>query len=301
MQASEATAAIAAAMSTASALDLVVDNATVLNDSNRLVLRLMPCDVVARVARVGHPFNVRLEVEVVRRLAGTGAAVAVTDPRVAPRVYERDGFAVTLWTHYEPVASPELPPRDYASMLEGLRAAMRKFDVAAPHFMDRVGETQNDVARRAVTPDLSDADRNMIAGTLRRLKRSIDERAAGEQLLHGEPHPWNVLSTKHGLLLTDFENAARGPIEYDLAWVPEAVSECYPGTDRELINDCRGLMLAIVATWRFRWDDEHPSGRRSGIEFLSALREGRRGGRSTPYDVLSSSVSLVQSSYERDP
>ena len=41
-------------MSSAAALDLKSTNAIVLNDSNRLVLRLMPCDVVARVAPMAY-------------------------------------------------------------------------------------------------------------------------------------------------------------------------------------------------------------------------------------------------------
>ena len=50
MQASEVPRAVAAAMSIASALDLTVDDAIVLHDSNKLALRLLPCDVFARVA-----------------------------------------------------------------------------------------------------------------------------------------------------------------------------------------------------------------------------------------------------------
>jgi hypothetical protein len=49
VQASVAQRAVAAARSTASTFDLPVDATVVLNDSNRLVVRLMPCDVVARV------------------------------------------------------------------------------------------------------------------------------------------------------------------------------------------------------------------------------------------------------------
>lgn len=47
MQASEVPRAMAAAMSTASALDLTVDDAIVLHDSNKLALRLRPCDALA--------------------------------------------------------------------------------------------------------------------------------------------------------------------------------------------------------------------------------------------------------------
>jgi thiamine kinase-like enzyme len=150
---------------------------------------------------------------------------------------------------------------------------MRTIDVTTPHFMDRIASTQHDVADRDLTPELPDADRELLAGTLRNLRRSIADRGAAEQLLHGEPHPWNVLSTKDGPLFIDFENAVRGPVEYDLAWVPEEVSRRYPGVDQELAGECRGLMLAIVAVWRWRRDDQHPS-RSQRASWLSAFRNG---------------------------
>jgi len=274
MQASEARRAVAAAIDIAAALDLTVDDAIVLNDSNRLVLRLMPCDVVARVAPMAYHASAELEVEVAGRLAETDSPVAVLEPRVEPRVYVRDGFVIDMWTYYEPVPSRELPPAEYAQALERLHADMRTIDVTTPHFMDRVADTQQDVASRDVTPELPDADRELLANTLRSLRRSIVDRGAAEQLLHGEPHPWNVLSTKNGPLFIDFENSVRGPVEFDLAWVPHEVSEHYPDADQDLVGECRGVMLAIVAACRWRRDDQHPSGRRSGAEFLSALREG---------------------------
>ncbi len=275
MQASEVSRAVAAAMSIASAVGLKSTDAIVLNDSNRLVLRLMPCDVVARVAPLAYQASgQQLEVEVARRLAETDSPVAALDPRVEPRVYVRDGFVIDMWTYYEPVPSRALSPAEYAQALERLHAGMRQIDITTPHFMDRVADTQQDVANRDITPELADADRELLASTLRSLRRSIVDRGAAEQLLHGEPHPWNVLSTKNGPLFIDFENAVRGPVEYDLAWVPEEVSEHFPDADQELVGNCRGLMLAIVAACRWRRDDQHPSGRRSGAEFLRALREG---------------------------
>ena len=134
-------------MSTASALGLTVDDAIVLHDSNKLALRLLPCDVVARVAPVAHQVA-QFEVELARRLAETGSPVAALEPRVEPRVYERDGFAVTLWTYYEPVSPREVSPAEYADALERLHAGMRKIDVTTPHFTDRVAEAQQLVASR---------------------------------------------------------------------------------------------------------------------------------------------------------
>ena len=93
-----------AGISTVSALDLTVDDAVVLHDSNRLAVHLLPCDVLARVVDVAHQAGAEFEVEVARRLAETDSPVAELEPRVEPRVYVRDGFAVTLWTYYEPVS-----------------------------------------------------------------------------------------------------------------------------------------------------------------------------------------------------
>src|SRR5207247_6516216 len=109
MQASEVPRAVAAAMSTASTHDLTVDDAIVLHDSNRLALRLLPCDVLARVAPVAHQ-AAQFEVELAQRLAETESPVGVLEPRVEPRVHERDGFVVTLWTYCEPVGAGELLP-----------------------------------------------------------------------------------------------------------------------------------------------------------------------------------------------
>jgi hypothetical protein len=59
---------------------------------------------------------------------------------VAPRVNDRDCFVVTLWTYYEPAAAGEVSSADYATALERLHAGMRKLDVPAPHFTDRVDQ-----------------------------------------------------------------------------------------------------------------------------------------------------------------
>ena len=81
MQASEVPRAVAAAMSTASSLDLTVDDAIVLQDSNRLTLRLLPCDVLARVAPLAHE-AARFEIELAQRLAESESPVAALEPRV---------------------------------------------------------------------------------------------------------------------------------------------------------------------------------------------------------------------------
>ncbi len=219
MEASDVSRAVAAATSIAEGLDLPVDDASVLQNSNKLALRLLPCDVLARVAPVGREVA-QFEVELAQRLAETDSPVAALDPRVEPRVHEADGFVVTLWTYYEPVTHREVSPADYARALARLHAGMRKLDVTTPHFTDRVAEAQRLVASRDHTPALAGVDRELLTDTLRSLRRVIRDRGAAEQLLHGEPHPGNVLGTENGLRFIDLETCCRGPVEFDLAHVP---------------------------------------------------------------------------------
>jgi hypothetical protein len=271
MQASAVQLAVAAAMSTASSLDLTVDDAIVLQNSNRLTLRLLPCDVLARVAPLAHQVA-QFEIELAQRLAESESPVAALEPRVEPRVYERDGFLVTLWTYYEPLTSREVSPADYASALERLHAGMRKIDVPTPHFTDRVDSAQQLVASRDRTPALADADRELLGDTLRSLRRMIIERGGAEQVLHGEPHPGNMLTTQSGLLFIDLETCCRGPVEFDLAHAPEEVGEHYPGVNQDLLRECRILVLAMITTWRWDPGDQLPNGRRLSTEWLSQIR-----------------------------
>jgi hypothetical protein len=263
--------AVAAAVSTASSLDLAVDDVIVVHDSNKLTVRLLPCDVVARVAPVADQVA-QFEVELAQRLAGSGSPVAALDPRVEPRVYERDGFVVTLWTYYEPAAPGEVSPTGYAHVLGRLHAGLRKLDVPAPRFTDRVEQAQQLVASRDHTPALAGADRELLGSTLGSLRRVIGERGSAEQLLHGEPHPGNVLATTNGLLFIDLETCCRGPVEFDLAHAPEQVSEHYRGVNEGLLRECRILVLAMITTWRWDRGDQLPNGRQLGTQWLSQIR-----------------------------
>nr|MDT0660912.1 phosphotransferase [Micromonospora sp. DSM 115978] len=271
MEASEVGRAVAAAVETASSVGLTADDAIVLQDSNRLTLRLLPCDVLARVAPVAHQ-AAQFEVDLAQRLAATGSPVAVLEPRVEPRVHERVGFEITLWAYYEPATPREIPSADYADALGRLHAGMRRIDIPTPHFTDRVEQAQQLVASRDRSPALTDADREFLGDTLRSLRLVVSERAGAEQLLHGEPHPGNLLTTAAGPLFVDLETCCRGPVEFDLAHAPDEVADHYPGVDHKLLHQCRTLALAIITAWRWDRDDDLPNGRQLGTDGLNQLR-----------------------------
>jgi len=263
--------AIDAARATAVSLGLRVDDVTVLHSSNKLALRLEPCGVMARVAPVGQEVA-QLEVDLARRLARAGAPVAALEPRVDPRVRVRDGFAVTLWVDYAPTA-PVVAPGPYARALERLHAAMRDVDSTVPRFTDRIAEAERVVAVPELSPELPDDERAFLGGRLRWLHDEVSG-TGREQLLHGEPHPGNLLSTREGPLFVDLETCCRGPVEFDVAHAPPEVAAAYPGIDHALLDRCRELVLAMVAAWRWERGDQFPDGRRHGEQLLRLLRAG---------------------------
>ncbi|MEV5610557.1 aminoglycoside phosphotransferase family protein [Streptomyces sp. NPDC052225] len=276
MQAPEFARARAAALATAAALGLPADDALVLHDSNKLTLRLLPCDVVARVAPAAHRIA-GFETGLALRLAEAGCPVAALDPRSGPRVHERDGFDITLWTYYAPAGPAALSPADYAAALHRLHTGLRTLDVPAPHFTDRVAQARRLLADRDRTPALADADRELLGDTLRELSRTVAEHGGAEQLLHGEPHPGNLLATRSGPRFIDFETCCRGPVVFDVAHAPEEVGARYPAIDRDVLRACRILVLAMVTTWRWDRDDHLPDGQRLGTEWLARIRDAAHG------------------------
>jgi len=273
MQPSDIARAVDATTALAVSLGLTVDETIVVWNSNKLALRLVPCAVFARVAHSGQEVA-ELELDLARRLAAAGAPIAALAPEVEPRVHERDGFTITLWTYYVQLTSPPIAPADYAHALERLHVGMNGIDVIVPHFTDRITEAQAIVASPAGSPSVDETDRNSLSHALAGARQAVVERVGVEQLLHGEPHPGNVLNTTNGLRFIDLETCCRGPIEFDLAHVPEAVSECYASVDNELLRECRYLVLAMVAAWRCEPGDELPHREQALQELLSALRAG---------------------------
>jgi len=269
--------AIAAATEVAAALGLAVETAHVLQGSNRLAVRLLPCNVLARVANEQESGWAEFELGLALRLAQSRTPIGVLEPRVRPDAYVHDGFVVTLWTYYETAPSIASTPADYAHALRRLHAEMRHIDMPTPHFTDRISEAQRLVGDREQTPALADADRDLLASTLQRLRQAVSTRGVPEQLLHGEPHPGNVLRTKGGLLFIDLQTCCRGPIEFDLAHVPEQVITQYPRADQQLLHNCRLLVLAMVAAWRWDRNDQFPNGAQAARAYVSSLREALSG------------------------
>ena len=270
MEPSQVRLAVEAARSTARELGLQVSDAVVIHNSDRIAVRLIPCDVLARIAPQAWEDDLQFEAEVARRLAETDSPVGALEPRAAPRVYVRDTFALTLWTYYEQVG--DIAPADYADALIRIHAGLRQIDLAAPHITDRVAAWVTEVNDPAQTPALPGPDRELLSTTLNRVSYAMHRWDTGDQLLHGEPHPQNLLSTSSGPRFIDLHTCQRGPVEYDIAYAPEAVAAHYPGANHHLVHQFRILMWAGFTTMRWRPGDQLPNWDYWRVEGLNQLR-----------------------------
>lgn len=125
---------------------------------------------------------------------------------------------------------------------------------------------------RERSPELPDADRQFLSDTLSGLSAAISGSKADDQLLHGEPHPGNLLNTRSGPLFVDLATCCRGPIEFDLAHAPEEVGQHYAGADQDLVHRCRALNWAMFSAWRWRQSDQMPDRDRRRAEGLDRVR-----------------------------
>ncbi len=271
---SEVPRAIEAASATARELGLVVDDAVVVHNSDRIAVRLLPCDVLARIGPSAHADSFQFEAEIAHRLAEAGGPVGMLDPRAAPRVCVRDGFAITLWTYYEQAG--EIAASNYADALVAFHAALREIDLPAPHIDERIAGWADELADRDQTPELPEPERDELASTLSRVRDAIQYRDREDQLLHGEPHPGNVLSTSTGPVFIDLHTCQRGPIEYDVAFLPEDAASHYPVINVDLVHECRVLNWVGFTTMRWRRSDQFPDRDQWRVEGFRRVQAARQ-------------------------
>jgi hypothetical protein len=81
------------------------------------------------------------------------------------------------------------------------------------------------------------------------LVRAVASTSDGWVVTHGEPHPGNVMSTRDGILIIDWETALIAPRERDLWRVAPTDDD-----DERLYGQGARLDPAALALYRLRWD-----------------------------------------------
>lgn len=92
-------------------------------------------------------------------------------------------------------------------------------------------------------------------------------------MIHGSPHPYNVLVVDEEPRFIDFETTCIGPVEWDLAHTsPDTVRHYAGSVDSSLLETCRDLVRVKTAAWC--WADAHRGDLRYHAEtHLAALKK----------------------------
>jgi hypothetical protein len=214
--------AIAAAVAVANSVGLRCDDPEVLADGSNVLVHLKPAPVVARVATttglVRKPAQdwLALDLDLAGHLAAKNFPVVPPSAELPPGPHLRDGLALTFWQFVDHEAGSVATAAEVGPLLHELHAALRTYPgklrylspfSEIPRWLDEV-ERWNAV---------SDEDLAMLRRGFFKIAAEIAELGLPRQPLHGDAHKKNLLKTSRGLVWTDFEDACRGPIEWDLA------------------------------------------------------------------------------------
>lgn len=236
--------ALAAAGEAAAAHGLGGLEPRILSDWNDTIVRLEPEPLVARVAT--SPFRADPEAELEREVATARAVVERGGPALPPATglpagpHRAHGLPLTFWPYVDAAAGDPSPAE--------LAASLRALHEALPARLPPLETTLERTAALAL-PSLPEDDRRFLADALRDLRRRLDAFGLSERALHGGPHRGNLLRTPDGLRWIDLGTACRGPLEWDMAYLPPEAVALFPEIEPAALEVASRLMSACVATW----------------------------------------------------
>ncbi len=274
--------ALEAALAVADELGLAVDTPEVLAEGFNLVVHLAPSPIVARVpilidrreeARTGLERDLAVSAHAAARGAPVVAPAAVVDP--GP--HARAGWMVGLFEYVRHERGGVSDPEGLGASLRAVHESLATYTGAIPSFAP-LAEPVRLLMRAGESDD---------ARFLRGLVPSLEAPEVTGQTLHGDASFRNVLVTPDGPRWLDFDTAAQGPVEWDLAEVVTAVRAfrrppdegpralaAYGPHDADLLEqlvDLRAFQHACFIVWY-----EHRHGRTGGAgELVEWLRRRR--------------------------
>jgi hypothetical protein len=267
--------ALRAARGAARRVGLSSIGARVLRDANNTLVMLPEPKVVAKVATSA--LDGRGGKALARELAVGLHLAARRAPIVPPLLsgvggpHEVNGLVVTLWSYCDQQSEPD--------ELAGIGAALRLLHNALtdvpnplPPFIEKVERAAALFGDPGKTPELTPRDRRLTAGIYDTIRSRLDLEAASNAL-HGEPHADNVLWTQSGPLFIDFEAACLGPVEWDLAYLPEPARAAFPERDEELLAILRLTISFCVAAWCWAQRGRAPEVDQAAQHHLGVLRQ----------------------------
>jgi hypothetical protein len=246
--------AVEAAVYLAARFGLPVEEPVLLRSTNNVAAWLRPTMVVAKIG-VGHQRGFQIDVSVASALGSLGGPVVSPAPELPAVVHSHGGFDVTFWRYYPQPADVDIPGDQvavalrqlhdtYARISTGLRATL-------PSYFEELQSVSTLLRDGRGLPAL-ETDRQLLIRVFdhlwRQLQVASDVRA--HVVIHGSPHPYNVLLVDGTPRFIDFETTCLGPVEWDLAHTSQETADSYPGTiDAQLLQTCRDLVRVKTTAW----------------------------------------------------
>ncbi len=272
--ATEEAAVAAACAALAARLGLGPVQPRVIGRFSNLALALEPLPWVARVATGtagprGDGAHARRELRLTRHLARHGAPALPPAPAALAGPHLAGPWSVTVW--------PRLALSGARPAPEAAGTALAACHLALQYLPARADDAAQDwapldEARRLLrTPEVSRAagaaDHARVERLLDTLQARLHAHPAPRQWLHGDAHLNNVVDTPAGPCWLDWEDACRGPLEWDLAglvaatrvlggpdadWAEAALQGWRRhgrALDEDLLQDCIAARTAFVVAW----------------------------------------------------
>ena len=248
--------ATAAAARVAELVGAETSDPQVLHQSNNVVIRF--ADVVLKVST--DCGMAERDVVVASHVSAAGGPALA--PLLAPIV---DGdFSISAWPYLP--EGPEITAREAGKALRDLHRTLVGVPIDLPPLSSRFDKVAAVIADCEATSALDPRDR----AVLRSAVDTLAPATTGADVLHTEPHDRNRLRRDGHVVYIDFEAASTGPIEWDLAYLPDdVVQDLWPDHDPLLRAT---LMIGVsacvsIACWRhitarphdadMRWHAEH--------------------------------------------
>ena len=243
--------AVDTASEIAKRLGIEVLSTRVLKDSNNTIVLLEPAGLVAKVGtttlRPDAYQTLGREVAIGRYLTDRGAPIAPPAADAGPHL--QHDIAVTLWRYVEPSSDPDVTDEDLGRMLRSFHDAFTDYPDQLPDFTDNLKRARSVLEGVDRTPRLPESDRIFLLEVAARLENQLTDLDLPRHPLHGDPHPdGNVVLTRSGPLLVDFEAACVGPYEWDLTSL-ERARLAYSDAEPELLRLLSRMRSLTVSTW----------------------------------------------------
>jgi hypothetical protein len=232
---------------------IAAGQARVLHDANNVVVHLAPSPVVAKLcpASAGDRAWRKLatELEIAYHLERAGAPVVGPSPELPPGPYLLGGYAVTFWRHQD--HDPAALATGWAAgrALAQVHHALDSYPQTFPSFLDRQVRRASKILFDETSPSaIPAAERAFLCSEYLSIRSVLLDAKLRCRTLHGDPHRGNLLISRTGCLMIDFESVCSGPLEWDLSAMP-CVDTGIFSVDAELLALLRRLRRLCVTIW----------------------------------------------------